>query len=200
MNLLASASGAAHAITGLAQAAQNSGLTINLFWVIVAAVNFIVFLLAIWWIFFKPVSSLLEERRSRIEQGLRDADAARQERENAATERLAVLTQARQEAEDILARAQRLADENRERDLTETRAQLEQLRERAASDIASEKERALSDVRNQVAELSLAIAGRVVGETMNDARERRLVEEFLGQVGTAGGGSTAGSNPAAKPN
>jgi len=200
MDLLTAASGAARNATGLYQATENTGLTINLFWVIVAAVNFIVFLLVIWWIFFKPVSALLEERRSRIEQGLRDADAARQERENAATERLAVLTQARQEAEEILARAQRVADENRERDMAETRAQLEQMRERAAADIETEKERALADVRTQVAELALAVAGRVVGETMNDARERRLVDEFLSQVGTAGGNATPGGSNTAKAN
>lgn len=199
MDFLAAASGAARAASGLFDT-TNTGLTINLFWVIVAAANFIVFLLVIWLIFFKPVSGLLEERRSRIEQGLRDADAARQERENASTEGLSVLAKARQEAEDILTRAQRVTDESRERDMTETRAQLEQMRQRATADIETEKERALADVRNQVAELSLAIAGRVVGETMNDARERRLVDEFLSQVGTAGTGGTDGQSSAAKAN
>ena len=167
---------------------------------IVAAANFIVFLLVIWLIFFKPVSGLLEDRRAKIEQGLRDADAARQERENASTERLSVLAKARQEAEDILTRAQRVADESRERDMAETRAQLEQMRQRATADIETEKERALADVRNQVAELSLAIAGRVVGETMNDARERRLVDEFLSQVGTAGADANGGNSSTAKAN
>lgn len=79
-----------------------------------------------------------------------------------------------------------MADENRERDLAETRAQIEQMRERAAADISTEKERAIAEVRNQVAELALAAAARVVGETMNDARERRLVEEFLAQMGKSG--------------
>ena len=182
MPILAALGGGAQAVGAFLQAEEQTGLTINLFWVIVAAVNFIVFLLAIWWIFFKPVSAILEERRSRIEQGLLDADAARVEREKAAHERLTVLAQARTEAEDILARAQRVADESRERDLAETRTQIEQMRERAAADITAEKERALAEVRGQVAELALAAAGRVVGETMNEPRERRLVEEFLNQT------------------
>jgi F-type H+-transporting ATPase subunit b len=182
MDFLAIAAGAARSGAALFQA-ENTGLTINLFWVIVAAVNFIVFLGVIYLIFFKPVSRLLEQRRSRIEQGLRDADIARQEREKASDERLAALTEARKEAEDILARAQKVADENRERDMAETRAQLEQLRTQAAADIASEKERALADVRSQVAELALAAASRVVGETMTSEREKRLVNEFLTEVG-----------------
>ena len=159
-----------------------SGIVFNGFWILVAALNFLVFLVLLQVIFFKPVSRMLEDRRTRIERGLRDADAARLEREEAANERLSVLAQARNEAEEILVRAQRLADENRERDMAETRAQLEQMRERAAADINAERERALSDVRGQVAELALAAAGRVVGETMTSQRERRLVEEFLTEV------------------
>ena len=69
------------------------------------------------------------------------------------------------------------------------------MRERAASEIASEKDRALADVRNQVAELALAAAARVVGETMTDQRERRLVEEFLGQMGTSQGGAKRDNAP-----
>ena len=182
MEFLASASGAARAAVALF-AEESAGFTINFFWVIVVAVNFIVFLGVIYLIFFNPVSRLLEERRQRIEQGLRDADEARKEREQAASERLAVLAQARNEAEDILSRAQKVADESRERDMAETRAQLEQMRTQAATDIAAEKDRALADVRSQVAELALAAASRVVGETMTTERERRLVNEFLTEVG-----------------
>ena len=158
------------------------GFQINLFWIIAQAASFLIFLVILYFVAFKRISAVLEERRSRIEQGLRDADQARVDREQAAAERLRVLADARSESEEILTRAQRVADENRERDMAATRAELEQMRERAAADIAAEKERALADVRGQVADLALAAAGRVVGETMNTERERRLVEEFLAQV------------------
>jgi F-type H+-transporting ATPase subunit b len=158
------------------------GFQINLFWIIAQAASFLIFLVILYFVAFKRISAVLEERRSRIEQGLRDADQARVDREQAAAERVRVLANARTESEEILTRAQRVADENRERDMAATRAELEQMRERAAADIAAEKERALADVRGQVADLALAAAGRVVGETMNTERERRLVEEFLAEV------------------
>lgn len=186
MPILALAAGLSRAAAEL-QAAEGSTFTINVFWVIVAAVNFIVFLGLIWVIFFRPVSSLLESRRNRIEQGLRDADAARVERENAESERLATLAAARQEANDLLARAQKQADDSRDRQVAETRAEIERLREQATADIESERQRALADVRAQVADLALLAASRVVGETMNTPRERRLVEEFLAGMGTRDG-------------
>jgi F-type H+-transporting ATPase subunit b len=183
VSLLALAVGPAQA-AGFVFAAEEPGFQLNLFWIVAQAGSFLLFLVIIYLVAFKRIGGVLEERRSKIEQGLRDADEARREREQAATERLAVLASARSEAEEILVRAQRVADENRERDMAETRAQLEQMRTQAAADIAAEKDRALSDVRAQVADLALAAAGRVVGETMNQPRERRLVEEFLSQMDT----------------
>ena len=165
--------------------AAEVGFQINLFWIVAQAASFLLFLLIIYLVAFRRIGGVLEERRSRIEQGLRDADQARAEREQAASERLAVLAAAREEANELLARGQRMADENRERAVNETRAEIDRLRERAAADIEAEKQRALSEVREQVADLALLAAGRVVGETMNEPRERRLVEEFLQQVTAA---------------
>ena len=78
---------------------------------------------------------MLAERRERIEQGLRDAEQARQDRESAETERLAALAEARREANDILARAQKVAQETRDADIAATREELERMRVRAAAEI-----------------------------------------------------------------
>src|SRR5215208_1761707 len=114
------------------------GFQVNLFWIVAQAASFLLFLLIIYLVAFRRIGGVLEERRSRIEQGLRDADDARKEREQAASERLQVLAAAREEANELLARGQRMADENRERAVTETREEIERLRARAAADIESE--------------------------------------------------------------
>lgn len=183
--ILAAASGLSRGIgvvLAQAEAPPSTGVLVNLFSILLVAANFLVFLLLAWYLGFRRLSGTLETRRERIEQGLRDADAARVEREQAASERLATLAGARQEANELLARAQRLADESRERQVAETRAEIERLREQATSDIESERLRALADVRAQVADLALLAAARVVGETMNEPRERRLVEQFLAEL------------------
>lgn len=180
MILLAAAAAFGEGLTTVFEA--ETGFQINLFWVVTQAATFLIFLAILYFAAFRRIGGVLEDRRSRIEQGLRDADAARQERERAAEERLAVLAAARTEAQEVLTRAQKIADESRERDLAGTRAEIERLRERATSDIEAERQRALSDVRAQVADLALLAAGRVVGETMSDERQRRMVDEFLRDV------------------
>lgn len=163
----------------LAAATEGGGLAINFFWIIVASLNFLIFAVILYLAFGKSVSRMLADRRERIEQGLKDAEQARRDRESAEQERLAALTEARRESNEILARAQKVAQETREADIAATREELERMRVRAASEIEAEKQRALADLRAEVADLALAAAGVVVGESMTDARQRRLVEEFL---------------------
>lgn len=188
MDLLALTSGLGHEVVRLTTEAESAPLfQVNLFQVIIAAANFLLFLAIIWTFAFKPVSRMLEERRSRIEQGLKDAEQARGDRENAEAERVGTLAEARREANDILARAQKVAQESRDADIAATKEELERLRARAASDIEAEKVRAIGELRAEVADLALQAASRVVGETMSSDRERRLVDEFL--RGTTIGGS-----------
>lgn len=185
MTLLALAAGASLAPPPV-QAEAGPGLVFNGFWIVVAAVNFLFFLVVIQRFAFGPVSSMLEARRARIEQGLRDADQARKDREQGEQERLAALGEARREANEILARAQKVAQETRDADIAATRDELERMRVRATAEIAAEKQKALADLRAEVADLALEAAGKVVRESMTGERQRRLVEEFLaGSSGTS---------------
>ena len=179
MDLLAIASGVGHG-AGVALNAETEALfQVNLFQVLIAAANFVVFIALIWTFAFKPVSKMLDDRKTRIEQGLKDAEQARRDRESAESERVATLAEARREANDILARSQKVAQETRDADIAATKEELERLRVRAAAEIEAEKVRALTEVRAEVADLALLAASRVVGETLTSDRERRLVEEFL---------------------
>lgn len=182
MDLLAIVGGLAGEGVALATAAEGetaAGLQINLFWIVVASANFVVLLILLYVFALGPLRLMLDERRARIEEGLRDAEQARRDRESAEEERASALQEARREANDILARAQRVAQETRESDIAATREELERLRERATSEIDAERQRAIADLRSEVADLALRAAGRVIGETMTKERERRLVEQFL---------------------
>ena len=172
----------------VARLSAEATFQVNLFQVIIAAANFLVFLVIIWTFAFKPVTAMLADRKARIEQGLKDAEQARRDRENAEAERVATLAEARREANEILARAQKVAQETRDADIAATKEELERLRARAAAEIEAEKVRAITEVRAEVADLALRAAGKVVGETMSDERQRRLVEEFLEGAAVGGPG------------
>ena len=189
MPLLTVAGAAAHAAVRLtADATPTGGLTINLFWIIVSALNFVLFFALFRAFGSGPLMKMLNDRRTRIEQGLADAEQARHDREASVAERQATIQEARSEAKEIIDRAQKVAQEAHDADLAATREELERLRVQAAADIEAEKQRVMLDLRGEVASLALSAAGQVVGETMSDARQRRLVDEFLA---TAGSGEPA---------
>jgi F-type H+-transporting ATPase subunit b len=163
-----------------------SGLSINFFWVIITSGSFVIFLALIWAFGFEPIAKIMAQRKARIEQGLSDADQARKDRDGAAADRDSVMADARREAQALIAAAQKSAQELRDADIAATREELGRLREKATADITAERDRALADLRAQVADLALAAAGVVVGESMTDARQRRLVDEFLATRGPEG--------------
>jgi F-type H+-transporting ATPase subunit b len=191
VDLLAIASGVGHGASVALTAEAEPLFQINLFQVIIASANFLVFIALIWTFAFKPISKMLADRKTRIEEGLKDAEQARRDRESAEAERVAALQEARRESQEILARAQKVAQESREADIAATKAELERMRQRAAADIEAEKQRAIGELRTEVADLALRAASRVVGETMTSEREKRLVEQFLGETGDSGGSASS---------
>ncbi len=191
MDLLAVASGATREafVVLAAEGEAGAGLAINFFWIIVSSLNFLIFLALLYVFALGPVRRMLDDRRTRIEQGLKDAEQARRERDAAEQERIGVLVEARREANDIFNRAQKIAQETREADIAATKEELERMRTRATAEIGAEKQRAIADLRAEVADLAIAAAGKIVGESMTDDRQRRLVEEFLREAPARGSSS-----------
>ena len=185
---------AAREVVRLQAETATPGLTINLFWIIVAALNFLVFFAVLYLVVLKPIGTTLRERRARIEQGIQDADQARIERAAGEAAAVAELQVARREGREIVERAQKLAQESSAADVAATREELDRMRVRATAEIEAEKSRAIEDLRAEVANLALDAAGHVVRETMSSKRQRRLVEDFLAESAAepAAGGPAAG--------
>jgi F-type H+-transporting ATPase subunit b len=162
-----------------------AGLVFNGFWIIIATVNFLFFLALIQLFAFGPISKMLSERRSRIEQGLKDAEQARRDRESATQEHLEAINAARREAGEIVSRAQKASADLREADMAATREELGRMRERAAAEIESEKQKAISELHDEVAALAMAATARVLREGISPEVQRQVIADFLAE--SAGG-------------
>ena len=145
-------------------------------------VNFLLVLYLLNRFLFKRVLSLIDERQTRISQGLEDAEAAARDRELARAERQAALAEARMEAQAMIVRATKIAEESRLEIVAAARAEAEKVAARAAEEITAEKERAIGELRSQVADLALQAAGKLVKGQMSTTIQRRLVDEFLAEV------------------
>ena len=145
-------------------------------------INFLLILYLLNRFLFKRVLGLLDERQERISKGLEDAEAAARDRELARAELESALDEARKEAQAMIARATKIAEESRAEIVAAARAEAEKVAAKATEEITAEKQRAIAELRSHVADLALEAAGRLVRSEMNATTQRRLVEEFLAEV------------------
>lgn len=155
---------------------------VNLVGLVFQVLNFLLLLYLLNRFMFKPLLARMDERSTKIEKGLEDAEAAARDRELARAEREAAVTEARKEANEMIARANKIATDTRNEILTEARTEAEKVSTRAREEIVAEKDKAMAEIRGQVAELALAAAGKLIRREMDDPTQRRLVEEFLAEV------------------
>lgn len=160
------------------------GLGINLGYLLVQVFNFLIIfvILAAW--MYKPLLNMMQQRRETIARGLEDARIASEARENAEKEAEEVLAKAQQEAGKIVREATERGEQVRVEIKEAAETEIVQLREDAAVDAQQEKEKILGDLRGQVAALSIAAAQKVIGESLDEKRQRALIDDFFSGVKT----------------
>jgi F-type H+-transporting ATPase subunit b len=131
---------------------------------------------------FGPVQSAIDERRERVRASLAEADRAREEARRLLEEHRQLRAGARQEAEDILAEARRVAESMRDRVREETEQDRQRRIEETRKQIAAETQRALEEIRAEVADLALVAAEKVTRKSLDDSDQRRLIEEAIREL------------------
>jgi F-type H+-transporting ATPase subunit b len=131
---------------------------------------------------FPPIDRALRTRQQLIARSLSEAEEARREVEEAKKKERADLAEARHQAQEILDRAQKLGEELREELRQKGREEQEAMLTRARAELAQEREKAVSQLRNQVADLVLMATTKVLQEELDPKRQRRLIDEALGEV------------------
>ena len=126
-----------------------------------------------------PLLKILNERRTRIAQGVEATQKALQELEAAEKERQAKLEEARREAQAILDRIAKQAEDLRKELEAKAREQAEALIAKARAEIRQEREKAVQDLRLQVADLAVLAAGRIIGESLDAKKHRELIERAI---------------------
>ena len=131
---------------------------------------------------FGPIQKLIDERRERIRRSIEEADKARAEARKLLEEHRALIGSARRDAEEILAEARRIAEAQRARVREETEADRQRRLEETRRQIEAETRRSLDQIRAEVADLTLLATEKVVGKALDQADQRRLIEEAIGDL------------------
>jgi F-type H+-transporting ATPase subunit b len=157
-------------------------LGINLGYLLVQIGSFIILILVLAAWAYKPILGLLDKRREAIAKGLEDARVAGEARSNAESEAATIIAEAQAKAAHIITEATGRAETAVLEVKAEADNQIMKERELALADACQERDRILGEVRGQVAALAIAAAQKLIGETLDEKRQRTLINEFFSGV------------------
>ena len=132
-----------------------------------------------------PVKKVIAERKAKADSQIADAEKLRTEAEAMKAEYEQNLQNARTEANQIVAAAQKTAAARSEELLGEARAQAAALKQKAEADIAQARKKAVNEVKDEIGGMAMEIASKVVEREIKEADHQDLIDEFIKNVGEA---------------
>ncbi|MDA0243917.1 MAG: F0F1 ATP synthase subunit B [Chloroflexi bacterium] len=131
---------------------------------------------------YGPMIKVLEERKARIAKGLEDARQAAVARDNADAEAKKVLDAARVDASKLRQDAAGQAEEQAKVILAKANEDAKEVIHNARTEAEGERNKILAELRSQVAAISMAAANKLVGEALDEKRQRALLADFFAKV------------------
>ena len=155
-------------------------------WTFVAQIcNLMIQLVIFKKLLLNPVKKVIAERKAKADSQIADAQKLRTEAEAMKAEYEQNLQNARTEANQIVAAAQKTATARSEELLGEARAQAAALKQKAEADIAQERKKAVNEVKDEIGGMAMEIASKVVEREIKEADHQDLIDEFIKNVGEA---------------
>jgi F-type H+-transporting ATPase subunit b len=156
-------------------------LGINIPGLIAQIINFTLLLTILYLVLYRPVTRMLDQRTKRIQESLEQAERLKQETAKAEDEVKKQIDQARLEGRNLVQQAQQVADRLRADAQTQAKAEADAIIARAQEAVRRERDEAIEVLRRQFADLTVVAAERVIKASVNKDQHRRLIEEVLEQ-------------------
>ncbi len=160
-------------------------LGITPFGLIAYLVNFALLVILLRMFLYQPVKNVLAQRQTRIAEGLEAADRAAQEAALQRQDFERELAKARESSQTEARRAAEATERMRQDILAAAQKEADEIKVRAREEAEQERQQMMADVQRQVGELALQIANKVVGQSVDEKAQRKLVDQFLANLGEA---------------
>ena len=151
----------------------NPGLII---WTIITFVLLLFVLKKVAW---KPLLKSLHDREDFVRNTLDKAEEARKEAERLLEENRKQLERAEEESKKILTQGRTLGDKLKAEIVEKANQQSRQMINQAKQEIERDKESALGELRGEVASLAVQAAGKILGETLDPGKHKKLIDESI---------------------
>lgn len=144
--------------------------------------NFGIVFVVLYFFGIKPMVKNMQKRTDTIEKGLKNAEEFDAKLDKLADEKKKIISDAKKEAQLIVTKSQKLAQDERDEALEKTRAQIETLIGKAKKDVANIKKQAISEIKDESMDLVLDVTKKVLGNAIDIKLDKKVVEKHLKEV------------------
>ena len=158
-------------------------MEINFFQTIFAITNFIILLVAMYFLMYKPLKKTMDLRHDKIKGDIEAAESLKSDADQMKAEISAELAKSRETAQEIINRAEKTAEAQKGEIIAEARVEAQKLIEKANAEIREEKEKVLSENRNAAATLAIFAASQLNEKDLDDDAHKKLVDKYIEEAG-----------------
>ena len=131
---------------------------------------------------YKPILSVLAERRQRIAEGLANAEKIKTDVAKTEAARLEVLSKANEQANRMIEEARAVAARVQEQESQKAIAEAQRIIAKAKEEAAQVHARSLADLKREIGHLVINTTGKVAGKVLTPADQQKLAEETARQI------------------
>ncbi len=158
-------------------------MEINVPTIVWAIVNFLILAGVLGKFLFNPVINVLDQRTELVKTNIENAENDRKTAASLKEEYASQLQNAQIEAQQIVARAKQAAEETKTQIVDEAKENAAKIKEKASKDIEEEKQAAILELKGEVSTLSVMLAEKIIGRSLNPDDHKKLVNDFIEEVG-----------------
>ncbi|MBQ1546291.1 MAG: F0F1 ATP synthase subunit B [Clostridia bacterium] len=158
-------------------------ISVNFWQIIISILNLLILYVILKKLLFKPVSNMISQRQSKIDNDLAGAKRAKQEAENEKRVYEEKLSAADDEAAQILKDAKQRAERKSDKIVNDAKNKADGILRQAQADASLEFQKAQSDIHREITEVSALLSEKILEREINADDHRRFIDSFIENLG-----------------
>lgn len=153
---------------------------------IINIINIVILFVIVKTLAYKPVKKFLDERKAKIENSLKEANAAKAEADAAAEQYSKLIADSKAAGADIIRDAEKQAKENADAVIANAKKTADGIIEKAKVQAKQEHDAALGNMKDDITDLAFGISARILSREVDNKDNMRIADEFFKeQAGSA---------------
>ena len=154
----------------------------NLLSFVVQFLSFLVLIIAVFVLAYKPVKKILKKRADYIENEINEAKQTNLEAEKSLAEAKEMVASSKVQASEIIARAEKQGQEKYDMMLVSANNEIIEMKKDAEKDIERAKQEAIEDIRNEMVNVALSASEEILKREVDSKDNRKLAEDFINRL------------------